>query len=87
MLRPRSKRYYPVLLPNDTLRRAPSTRTKRNATRAEVDDRVALATDLVRLIWQHKLWWAVPLVLALLVLGVLLVLEATPVGPLLYRLL
>ena len=52
-----------------------------------MDDRVALTADLVRLIWQHKLWWAVPLLLALLVLGVLLVLEATPVGPLLYPLL
>ncbi len=52
-----------------------------------MDDRIALSADLVRLIWQHKLWWAVPLLLALLVLGALLVLEATPVGPLLYPLL
>ncbi len=48
---------------------------------------MSLGTDLARLIWQHKLWWAVPLLLALLVLGALLVLEATPVGPLLYPLL
>ena len=42
---------------------------------------MALGADLARLIWKHKLWWAVPLLLALLVL------EATPVGPLLYPLL
>ena len=52
-----------------------------------MDDRIALSADLVRLIWQHKLWWAVPLLVALLVLGALLVLEATPFGPLLYPLL
>jgi hypothetical protein len=49
-----------------------------------LDDRVAVAGDVVRLIWQHKLWWLIPMLLALVVLGALLVLEATPVGPLLY---
>jgi hypothetical protein len=43
-----------------------------------------VTSDLVRLIWQHKLWWVIPLLLALVVLGLLLVLESTPVGPLLY---
>jgi hypothetical protein len=87
--------YYPRLLPNETLARGPSPSRPRRPSRkantnkafANVDDRVALSVDLIRLIWQHKLWWAVPLLLALLVLGVLLVLEATPVGPLLYPLL
>ena len=51
-----------------------------------LDDQFALSRDLVGLIWQHKLWWMVPVILALLVLSVLLVLEATPVGPLLYPL-
>jgi Family of unknown function (DUF5989) len=41
---------------------------------------------LVGLIWQHKLWWAVPVLVALLLLSLLLVLQATPVGPLLYPL-
>jgi len=47
---------------------------------------MALSRDLIGLIWQHKVWWMVPVVLALLVLSVLLILEATPVGPLLYPL-
>jgi uncharacterized membrane protein len=56
----------------------------RTHVRSEIDDRFALTSDLARLVWAHKLWWVVPLLLALIVLGVLLVLEATPVGPLLY---
>lgn len=51
---------------------------------AQLGDRMAVTSDLIRLIWQHKLWWVIPLVLATIVLGVLLVLESTPVGPLLY---
>jgi hypothetical protein len=47
---------------------------------------VSLSRDLVGLIWQHKLWWAVPVLVALLLLSLLLVLQATPVGPLLYPL-
>jgi hypothetical protein len=53
---------------------------------ARLDDQFALTRDVVELIWQHKLWWIVPVVLALLLLSLLLVLEATPVGPLLYPL-
>ena len=51
-----------------------------------MDDRAAIAGDVVRLIWQHRLWWLVPLLVSLLILALLLVLEATPVGPLLYPL-
>jgi hypothetical protein len=49
-----------------------------------VRDHLALSSDLARMVWQHKLWWMLPLVLALLVLGALVVLESTPLGPLLY---
>lgn len=41
---------------------------------------------MMGLIWHHRLWWIIPVVLALVVLGLLLVVEATPVGPLLYPL-
>ena len=58
--------------------------SSRARARSDFDDRFALTSDLARLVWAHKLWWVVPLLLALVVLGVLLVLEATPVGPLLY---
>jgi hypothetical protein len=54
--------------------------------KSRFDDQLALSRDLVGLIWQHKLWWALPVLLALLVLSLLLVLQATPLGPLLYPL-
>jgi hypothetical protein len=68
---------------------APGDRDARAAgarRRPPLDDQLALSRDLVGLIWQHKLWWLVPVLLALLVLSLLLVLQATPLGPLLYPL-
>jgi hypothetical protein len=53
---------------------------------AHLQDQLALSRDIVELIWQHKLWWVLPLLIAMLGLALLLVLEATPVGPLLYPL-
>jgi hypothetical protein len=50
----------------------------------QVADRMSVSSDLVSLVWHHKLWWMVPLLLALIVLAALVVLEATPIGPLLY---
>ena len=50
----------------------------------QVADRASVSGDLVYLVWRHKLWWMVPLLLALVVLAALVVLEATPIGPLLY---
>jgi len=49
-----------------------------------VSDRLSVSADLINLVWSHKLWWMVPLLLAMVVLGALVVLEATPIGPLLY---
>lgn len=45
-----------------------------------------MSGDLVRLVWRHKLWWMVPILLAMILLAALVVLEATPIGPLLYPL-
>ncbi len=56
----------------------------RRSIGAQLADRLAVSSDLVYLVWQHKLWWMVPLLLALVVLAALVVLEATPIGPLLY---
>jgi hypothetical protein len=47
-------------------------------------DRLAMVGDAVDWIWHKKLWWMVPLLLALLLLTLLVVLQATPVGPLIY---
>ena len=50
----------------------------------DVADRLAVSSDLICLVWRHKLWWMLPLLLAMVVLAALVVLEATPIGPLLY---
>ena len=50
----------------------------------QVADRLAVSSDLVYLVWRNKLWWMVPLLLAMVVLAALVVIEATPIGPLLY---
>jgi Family of unknown function (DUF5989) len=58
-------------------------RSRRTVGR-QVSDRVSVSSDLVYLVWRHKLWWMLPLLLAFIVLAALVVLEATPIGPLLY---
>ena len=50
----------------------------------QVADHLSVSGDLINLVWRHKLWWMVPLLLAMVVLAALVVLEATPIGPLLY---
>jgi hypothetical protein len=63
------------------------TRTRARSRRKvghRVADRLSVSADLVELVWRHKLWWMVPLLLAMALLAVLVVLEATPIGPLLY---
>jgi hypothetical protein len=59
---------------------------RRGKIALQVADGVAVSADLISLVWQHKLWWMVPLLLVMLVLAGLVVLEATPIGPLLYPL-
>jgi uncharacterized protein DUF5989 len=58
-------------------------RTRRSVG-LQVADRLSVSADLINLVWRHKLWWMVPLLLAMVVLAALIVLEATPIGPLLY---
>jgi hypothetical protein len=69
-------------LTNETTRRGEARPAPGKMT--ELSDNAGALGDLVLLVWQHKLWWLVPLLVALVLLAVLLLLEATPVGPLLY---
>jgi hypothetical protein len=64
-----------------------ATRVRRRPRRnlgLRVADRLSVSNDLVYLVWRHKLWWMVPLLVAMVMLAALIVLEATPIGPLLY---
>jgi Family of unknown function (DUF5989) len=65
--------------------RATRARPRHHRNRGlQIADRLSVSSDLIYLVWQHKLWWMVPLLVAMVVLAVLVVLEATPIGPLLY---
>jgi hypothetical protein len=68
----------------DTGRRVRPQRRPRRKIERQVSDRLSVSADLINLVWQHKLFWMVPLLVAMAVLAVLVVLEATPIGPLLY---
>src|SRR6266568_2375113 len=49
------------------------SRPRRNVG-LQVADRLSVSSDLVYLVWRHKLWWMVPLLVAMVVLAVLVVL-------------
>ena len=47
----------------------------------------ATLAELFWLLWQHRLWWLIPMVIVLLLFAVIIVLGSTSsVGPLLYTL-
>jgi heme O synthase-like polyprenyltransferase len=56
----------------------------RRKVERQIADHLSVSADLLDLVWQHKLWWMVPLLIAMAALAVLVVIEATPIGPLLY---
>lgn len=61
-----------------------SARRGRKNIGLDVADRLSVSSDLVYLVWSHKLWWMVPLLISMIVLAALIIIEATPIGPLLY---
>ena len=60
------------------------TRRTRKNVGLDVADRLSVSSDLVYLVWRHRLWWMVPLLISMILLAALIVIEATPIGPLLY---
>ena len=46
-----------------------------------------VVNELLRFLWQRKLWWLIPMVVVLLVFGLLLVFaSASGIGPFIYTL-
>jgi uncharacterized protein DUF5989 len=73
------------MLANRYMQRVNRARTRQSRNLGlQVADRLAVSSDLIYLVWRHKLWWMVPLLVAMVVLAALVVIEATPIGPLLY---
>ncbi|MFB3923228.1 MAG: DUF5989 family protein [Terriglobia bacterium] len=51
----------------------------------ELASRLGTMGELLTFLWQRKLWWLIPLMVVLLLVGVLLVFgQATGVGPFIY---
>lgn len=49
--------------------------------------RFTVARDLLRFIWKERIWWMMPIVLTLLIVGALLIFAQTsPVAPFIYTL-
>lgn len=50
-------------------------------------DYLSIPLELLRFFWARKLWWLVPVVIALLLVGVLtIVASSSPVAPFIYTL-
>ena len=54
---------------------------------AVVDAYLAVPTEIIRFLWARRLWWLVPVVICLVIIGALTLLAATgPVAPFIYPL-
>ena len=52
-----------------------------------VGSRGRIIRELLKFLWDNKLWWMVPMVLVLFILGTMVFLASqTPVGPFIYTL-
>jgi hypothetical protein len=47
--------------------------------------RPGLLRELARFVWRNMLWWLIPILLAILALGLLVSLKPTGLTPLIYR--
>lgn len=61
-----------------------TTKKRRTGTMGEISDNAGAIGDLVMLIWERKVWWLAPLLIALLLLAALVLLEASPIAPFIY---
>ena len=53
----------------------------------DMSTRIGIAGELLGYLWQMKMWWAIPMVLVLLVLGLLISFgSASGIGPFIYTL-
>ena len=48
--------------------------------------RLGVIGELMRFLWARKLWWLIPMIIALLLFGILLILGASGAAPFIYTL-
>jgi hypothetical protein len=53
----------------------------------EISSRVGVFGELMRFLWARKLWWLIPMIIALIIVGFLLIAGASGLSPFLYSLL
>ena len=61
-------------------------RKPRGIALAVAGDAAGTLGELARMVWTRRLWWAVPALITLLVVGGLVLVTASPVAPLFYPL-
>lgn len=50
-------------------------------------DRLGVVGELLQFLWERKLWWMIPMIVTILLLGGLLILvSSSPFAPFIYRL-
>lgn len=53
----------------------------------KITGRYGIIRELLAFFWKEKLWWMIPMIVILVLLGILMVLsQATPVAPFIYTL-
>jgi len=54
----------------------------------KVGSRASVVNELFSFLWQRKLWWLIPMIVFLVMIGLLLVLAsvASPISPFIYTL-
>ena len=53
----------------------------------DMGNKLGIAGELLRFFWRAKMWWMIPIVVVLLILGLLIVFgSSTGVGPFIYTL-
>lgn len=56
-------------------------------TAKQITTRTSIAGELFQFMWHEKLWWMVPIVALLLIVGLLLIFaHSSPIAPFLYTL-
>ena len=66
-----------------------STEPTKMTVRDRIGDftsRLGIVGELMRFLWARKMWWLIPMLLALLVFGVILALGASGAAPFIYSL-
>jgi hypothetical protein len=48
--------------------------------------RLGIFGELLRFLWMRKLWWLIPMILALVVFAAFIILGSTPAGQFIYSL-